>query len=108
MTDLEQFIEFFRMKGVPFEEDDVEPYGLVVNNAIFQFNDCSEFIGVFNSDTGFLALPRLPAPETKPKKSKSVECEQCSVHFTPKHKHQGLCSDRCAEIYNSRYKRGEQ
>lgn len=46
--------------------------------------------------------------KAKSKKSSSVECQHCSVHFTPKHKHQDLCSDRCAEIYNTRYRRGDQ
>ena len=73
MTDLEQFIEFFTMKGVPFSEwpvpgaevfddDDHEIDGLGICDSIFKFNDEGEFKGVFNYENGAFA-ERVPAKE---------------------------------------------
>lgn len=69
MTDLEAFSEFFRMKGVPFNEyaapdddSDKEMDGLAICDAILKFNDDGEFIGVFNYESGYFH-ERMPAPE---------------------------------------------
>lgn len=73
MSDLEAFIEFFTMKGVPFSEwpppdaevfdDDHETDGLAICDAILKFNDDGKFVGVFNYESGHFSK-RIPAPAT--------------------------------------------
>ena len=68
MTDLEAFIEFFTMKGVPFSEEEPEAYsidgfvGLAICDAILKFNDEGEFKGVFNYESGHFSK-RVKAEE---------------------------------------------
>ncbi|KKN40304.1 hypothetical protein LCGC14_0734610 [marine sediment metagenome] len=73
MTELEAFKAFFKSKGVPFskwptpgvpifEDGERELDGLKICNAILNFDDDGEFIGVWNFKSGYFAN-RLPAPE---------------------------------------------
>ena len=59
MSDLEQFIEFFTMKGVPFAE-----FGnaLVVMGVEYKFDGDGDFTGIYHDETGCFN-ERIPAKE---------------------------------------------
>ena len=62
MTDLEQFIEFFTMKGVPFDEALGETIEVLwVDDMEFQF-ERGEFVGIASLND---FIPRVPAEESK-------------------------------------------
>ncbi len=67
MNDLEEFSEFFRMKGVPFHLDNDPDAAdgvcfLYICDAGLQFNSKGEFEGVFNYESGYFH-ERLPAED---------------------------------------------
>ena len=64
MTDLEHFIEFFTMKGVPFHlenDPDTADSFVHVSSTDYQFDDDGKFIGTYTHESLF--APRIPAKE---------------------------------------------